>query len=530
MTCRASLLAGFVTWALLASPAAAQRYVESARLVPGPTASGAEFGVAVAVDGSLVAVGAPGTAGGAVHVGDLSAGSTLTRIAGPEGSTRFGASVSLVRGILAVGDPEAQGGTGRFVVHQRAAGGAYGTPLTPTLPVDFGARVRGLGASVALVPPEPGSAGDGWLLAVGAPGSGQAFLASRSAAGATGGWASTPAFEGAGGTVAACRSLAGDPVVLIGSADPSARHDVLVWRPLRASGPTTETLPNSADVPGFGSALACAPGFAVVGVPGAGSAQRFIEAEAVGGPTYGARVGASLVPLGGGAAESFGRSVAVLGSGMAFVGEPAFEDVSGRGAAYQFPLAPPAGPRRFLLAATGMPRLQGPGASLAVSSDGAIAVVGDPEALAAVVFRVQETPVACEGDADAACLGEPCVGGVCCDRPCDNACASCATGFCTRIPMCEPDGGTVGVDAGALPLDAGGLALDGGEASGDAAALDGATPFDAGGPVVPLTRFAGGGGCRCAAAGRGEAGAAWLAVAGLSALLGMRRSRRASRR
>ncbi len=128
------------------------------------TTGSSRFGTAVAVDGSVVAISAPGTSEGIVHLfiqdewGDWHATEEISNPMGPS-SGQFGASLAL-GDVLVVGDPGANNGDG--VVHLfDVAGGAPNLIATLQGPVhespggNFGNDVALLGSTLAIGAPGP---------------------------------------------------------------------------------------------------------------------------------------------------------------------------------------------------------------------------------------------------------------------------------------------------------------------------------------------------------------------------------------
>ena len=129
-----------------------------------PTPGGSKFGTAVAVDGSVVAISAPGTSAGIVHLfiqdewGDWHAIEEISNPMGPS-SGQFGASLAL-GDVLVIGDPGANNGDG--VVHIfDVAGGAANLVATLQGPIhefpggNFGNDVALLGSTLAIGAPGP---------------------------------------------------------------------------------------------------------------------------------------------------------------------------------------------------------------------------------------------------------------------------------------------------------------------------------------------------------------------------------------
>jgi len=128
------------------------------------TPNGSRFGTAVAVDGSMVAISAPGTSQGIVHLfmqdewGDWHALEEVSNPMGPS-SGQFGASLALGN-VLVIGDPGANNGDG--VVHIfDVAGGAANLVATLEGPShenpdgNFGNDVALLGSTLAIGAPGP---------------------------------------------------------------------------------------------------------------------------------------------------------------------------------------------------------------------------------------------------------------------------------------------------------------------------------------------------------------------------------------
>ena len=133
------------------------------------TPGGSRFGTAVAVNGSMVAISAPGTSEGIVHIfmqdewGDWHAIDEISNPMGPS-SGQFGASLAL-GDVLVIGDPGANNGDG--VVHIfDVVGGAASLIATLDGPIhvepggNFGNDVALLGTTLAIGAPGPlGGAG-----------------------------------------------------------------------------------------------------------------------------------------------------------------------------------------------------------------------------------------------------------------------------------------------------------------------------------------------------------------------------------
>jgi choice-of-anchor B domain-containing protein len=142
------------------------RWAESGMLSAKDGVLGDGFGASLAVDGSLLAVGAPGAGGGgAVYLYERGAGgrwterARLTGSGGAEGD-RFGAAVALKGGVLLAGAPGREGEKGSVVVFGRGRSAADWTVRTVLQGTGTSAN-DWFGASLAL---------DGQRALVGAPG------------------------------------------------------------------------------------------------------------------------------------------------------------------------------------------------------------------------------------------------------------------------------------------------------------------------------------------------------------------------
>jgi choice-of-anchor B domain-containing protein len=147
---------------------AGDRWIEQGMLSAKDGALGDGFGTALAADGNLLAVGAPGAAGGgAVYVFERGSGGRWTeraRLVAPGGreGDRLGAAIALRGGVLLAGAPGRESERGTVTVFGRGRGAA-----------DWAARSALQGASTA-----PGD----WF------GAAVAFDGQRALVGAPGGW------------------------------------------------------------------------------------------------------------------------------------------------------------------------------------------------------------------------------------------------------------------------------------------------------------------------------------------------------
>lgn len=127
-------------------------------------ASGDQFGISVAMDNGVAAVGAPGaddngTDSGTAYLFDIATGAEQVKLTATDGAAgdEFGSAVALSDGIVAVGAPgKADNGTGSGAAYLFDA--ATGAQITKLLPVD-GAEGDAFGTSVAI---------DAGIVAVGA--------------------------------------------------------------------------------------------------------------------------------------------------------------------------------------------------------------------------------------------------------------------------------------------------------------------------------------------------------------------------
>jgi choice-of-anchor B domain-containing protein len=187
---------------------AAGRWTERSRLTAVDTARMDSFGQAIAVDGNVLVVGAPQKADGAGRVypftrASASAawrpGTPLSTATGGE----FGNAVAFAGNQLVVGAPTA---SGHGAVHLFTRSGTGFGPSTTLTPSDT-TRVEGFGAALSL---------DGDWLLIGAPGAasgaGAAYVAHRDAAGNWG----APTVLGIPGTLAGSRARLGSAVLLDG--------------------------------------------------------------------------------------------------------------------------------------------------------------------------------------------------------------------------------------------------------------------------------------------------------------------------
>jgi alpha-tubulin suppressor-like RCC1 family protein len=155
-------------------------YAPTVRVSAASPVSGARFGTSIAIADGVVAVGAPGPGGvdGTVHLFSSTTGNSIQSIAAPAGAAGFGSSLALTSSALAVGAPaESEAGF-------RRAGAVYGYVRSGAGSWVFAQRVsdpsaatdRGFGTAVALV--------DG-ALAIGTPaGAGAIYVASALGSGA----------------------------------------------------------------------------------------------------------------------------------------------------------------------------------------------------------------------------------------------------------------------------------------------------------------------------------------------------------
>jgi choice-of-anchor B domain-containing protein len=161
---------------------AGDRWVEAGMMAPKEGTLGDAFGTALAAEGSLLAVGAPGdSAGGAVYLYERGSSGRWTqraRLTSPDAAEgdRFGAALALKGGVLLVGAPGREGDRGAVMVYGRGKGPAQWTRRA-VIQGSGTAASDWFGAAVAF---------DGQRALVGAPGgwsldstrwrSGQAFV------------------------------------------------------------------------------------------------------------------------------------------------------------------------------------------------------------------------------------------------------------------------------------------------------------------------------------------------------------------
>ncbi|HET9484050.1 MAG TPA: hypothetical protein VFO79_08840, partial [Xanthomonadales bacterium] len=251
----------------------------TATLVPPASVTGDKFGTAVAIDGGMVAVGAPGTASlgmagaGAAHVFD-----GTTRIAtlepDPQSAdvdTAFGASLALSGGRLVVGAPNENiggrpdGGAVRLYEVDASSVGA------PTLLVPPGTDFNKWGASVAI---------DGRTVVGGAPGAGGANGAAFVFQAADGGMVLRARLDGGpdsagagmGGSIAVSGDyiLVGAPLADVGGRADQGRAFVFLqpeggWRDAAANGSLVAADGAAGD--GYGSAVSLSRRGAAIGIP-----------------------------------------------------------------------------------------------------------------------------------------------------------------------------------------------------------------------------------------------------------------------
>jgi hypothetical protein len=104
------------------------RWTESGMFAPKDGTLGDGFGTALAADGNLLAVGAPGAAGGgAVYLFERGSGGRWTQRARLSSATgadgdRFGAALALKGGVLLAGAPGREGEKGAVLVFRRGKG------------------------------------------------------------------------------------------------------------------------------------------------------------------------------------------------------------------------------------------------------------------------------------------------------------------------------------------------------------------------------------------------------------------------
>jgi len=299
-------------------------WVESGRFTGTGVRSGDDFGAAMAVEGDLVAVGAPGHAGsGAVFV--FARGGTEWRqvavLSAPGGSAgdRFGAVVALSGGVLAIGAPARDSARGALYLFARDGRGTWSEGSLLATGASPGDR---LGASVAV---------SGGRILVGVPGPGPGTgVAGQPRIG------SARLYQRAGGEWReAARLVPAEPdsALMFGTAVALAEDGAAIGAPLTARGAGAVVLfrpvagvwtrvakldptdPRPAQ--GYGTGLAWQGDELVVGAPGTSPlSSGAVHVLARQGESWAGRQVLSV----GRAADRFGRAMALAGDLLAVAG------------------------------------------------------------------------------------------------------------------------------------------------------------------------------------------------------------------
>ena len=316
------------------------RWAEQATLRPKDGVLGDGFGTALAADGNLLAVGAPGAGGGgAVYVFERAAGGRWTERArlsaqGADGD-RLGWAVALRGGVLLAGAPGREDGRGVVLVYGRGRSAAEWRPRgeirgASTAAGDwFGAALSFDGARALIGAPGNWTADStAWR-----PGQAFAFRASRE-----GSWTEegrlAPAANDRHGSLGVAVLLDGAEA-LVGAprADSMAGSVVRYRREGAAWSPAGTVAPDSAVRPSaFGSALARDGADLLVGAPS--------MSQSAGGVFVFRRNGSDwklrqlLVTAASGYSTRLGAALAA-GSGIAVAGAPLSDFFEGTGLIYQ---------------------------------------------------------------------------------------------------------------------------------------------------------------------------------------------------
>jgi choice-of-anchor B domain-containing protein len=318
------------------------RWAESGMLSAKDGALGDGFGTALAVDGNLLAVGAPGAAGGgAVYLFERGSGgrwmerARLSGSGGAEGDW-FGAAVALKGGVLLTGAPGREGEKGSVVVFGRGRSPTEWTVRTVLQGTGIAAN-DWFGASLAL---------DGQRALVGAPGAwtsdsskrkpGQAFVFR---AGAQGTWTEEgrldPAAEdgiaalGVSVLFDGAEALVGAPLAdSLTGAVLRYRRDGAAWTTAGRLAPDTVTGPA-----GFGAALARDGNDLLVGAPMADQSVGRVHVLRRGAPSGWTEVQILGTPPAG-FANRLGASLAAA-NGLAVAGAPLAYFFEGTGLMYR---------------------------------------------------------------------------------------------------------------------------------------------------------------------------------------------------
>lgn len=529
----------FLAIVVAAAPASAQRFVEEARYGatdPGPFPSG--FGAAVAMDLQTSVIGAPGALSGAgqVFFHDVSGATPIFLDSFDiDSAGALGFSVAVRGNLIVVGAPltpvEERVERGRVFVFGRNDGPTVSLIHVLSPPTSAGPGRAQFGASVAFAGTD--------AIVVGAPGISSVYwydsVSSSSPTVRTS--LSMPSISGFGGAVAA-GPLAGlsRTLVAIGSDDRVTPRPVTLWV-VGASSTPPSTIPNPGGEAGFGASVAVDGLRVMIGSPIA-SIVRIYEGDSV-------ATLALVERYDGSAGSGLGASVALHGE-LRVAGAPGVTPtaIGDTGEAY---LLRPEGVAPRAAVRTSSRAAMAVGASVALVGNRLL--VGAPDGSDAVLFR-DTSPRACSGSGE--CAGyEVCVEGFCCNHACgeapqdchacdiagiegwcayepasttcttaDGLCAGVCTGDvleCTESVVCSAiDAGARGDgDGGNAERDSGGLIAN------DSAGIDAAS-------APPGTSFAGGGGCRCGAAGTGHPGwgLAWWVGLGAASYAHRRRARR----
>ena len=318
------------------------RWAESGMLSAKEGSLGDGFGTSLAVDGTLLAVGAPGAAGGgAVYLFERGSGgrwterTRLTGAGGAEGD-RFGAAVALKGGVLLAGAPGREGEKGAVVVFSRGRSAAEWTVRTVLQGTGIAAN-DWFGASLAL---------EGQRALIGAPGPwtsdsskrkpGQAFVFR---AGSQGTWAEEgrlgPAAEdgkaalGVSVLFDGAEALVGAPLAgSLAGAVLRYRRDGAEWTTAGRLTPDTVSGPA-----GFGAALARDGSDLLVGAPMADQSLGRVHVLRRGAPSEWKEVQILSAPPAG-FANRLGASIAAA-NGLAVAGAPLAYFFEGTGLLYR---------------------------------------------------------------------------------------------------------------------------------------------------------------------------------------------------